>query len=502
VDSGPDTTADATIADGDATSAVDGGDADATACSASCSVTPVASPLAAGGAESLAINDQGEVLWLTGGGSNPMSITSSVRGSIATGNVAFPCINDKGDTAWQSQTTTTSPWQIVENGTPLTAVTSGFGAYDPVLLQSGEVLWTAPQEGVWSSTRGQVVTDPTVYQFAANNLGEVVYTTLANTPSPTQIFSTTRGTIATSTSGLGSPAINDSGEVVWIEGGPSPMVVHSSTRGVLATEESVLNLVINNAGDVAWIAYVGGTCNGAGTCSGGTEQTSVYRCGTVNRINPSLSALVLAMNDQGTVVFGAGVAVYEATCTSTTDGGAPGTDAGGSDASGPAPGALGGPCDFTTFGSTGCNVSSLVCSNAICAYVSGAQCTDDTQCAAGLSCVATECAAVVPKVCATVITNSTGICSIPGGHLGPPPPSITTLSQCGAGYVCLESLTGTWNTTVPGCGGVSSPCVPMDIPAGQACDYPPMSNTTRACAAGLSCQPTACDASFCGYSCQ
>ncbi len=145
--------------------------------------------------------------------------------------------------------------------------------------------------------------------FAASNLGEVVHTTSADAAPATQIFSTTRGTIATSTSNVLSPAIHDSGEVVWIEGDTNPVAVHSSTRGVLSSEEDVISLVINNGGDVAWIGYVGGTCSPGG-CTGGALQATVYKCGTVNRIDPSLNPFPsLAMNDEGALVFGRGQGV-------------------------------------------------------------------------------------------------------------------------------------------------------------------------------------------------
>jgi hypothetical protein len=273
--------------------------------------------------ESLSINNHGEYVWATT--ASPNVVASSVRGSLATGGwAALASINDNGDTVWQGTPNTSGPWQIYENGASVTPDATGFGAYSPVLLQSGEVLWRVQRGGIWSSTRGHVVTDATAIQYAANDRGEVVYSVDSNS----QIVSNQRGIIASGTRALGAPAINESGEVIWLEG---DTVVHSSTRGVLAVEEFVTGgPVINRAGDVAWIAAVGGTCADGGSCTGSKQEVTLYRCGTITRVEPSAfdNVFPVAMNDQGTIIFGGlrsasapptdagAVGVYRATCTS------------------------------------------------------------------------------------------------------------------------------------------------------------------------------------------
>jgi hypothetical protein len=171
---------------------------------------------------------------------------------------------------------------------------------------------------------------------------------------------------------------------------------------------------------------------------------------------------------------------------SAADGSVDDAAAGDASGSGPPPGTLGGPClDIGAPGFPCDNDPTLSCDQNVCLLTSGALCGTSSQCAFGMSCVLGLCN---QYICASVVTNSTGNCSVPGGNGGVGQGA--TLSTCAPGYICQESLTGQWQFLTPLCApaGGQSPCIPQDIPAGQPCDFPPMnSSTTHACMPGLTC---------------
>jgi hypothetical protein len=154
---------------------------------------------------------------------------------------------------------------------------------------------------------------------------------------------------------------------------------------------------------------------------------------------------------------------------------------------GPGPGEQGGPCALDQASTPPCfGAPTTTCSvnENLCLLNSGAQCTDSSQCANGMSCVTGTCG----DVCANVVTNSTGTCNLPGGPSGVGT-GTALLATCAVGYVCRESLAGQWDAIVPLCGigGARSLCIPQDIPMEGFCDLPPETFTTHACMPGLTC---------------
>lgn len=187
------------------------------------------------------MNDLGEIVWSDESGHyDTREIFSSIQGQVTNNSVEdiFPEINNSGQIVWRQRPN----GSIILDGTPITA-TNPFGI--PKINDSGEIVWIA-NDGIRSNVRGLVVPhnppEPALDPIASleiNNLGEIVYRRGVGESSI--IMSTVQGVL-----GSGDhPAINDLGEVVWIENGQ----ILSSTRGFI-TEGTAPE--INNNGDIAF----------------------------------------------------------------------------------------------------------------------------------------------------------------------------------------------------------------------------------------------------------
>lgn len=170
----------------------------------------------------------------------------------------------------------------------------------------GEVVWheydpVTGYQQIISSIRGQLTFDPVDHYYpAVNNRGDIVWG--QNESNPGGLVGEVHGLIAGehipfTSSAMGSPAINDAGEVVWLQLDPVPGTyqVYSTTRGAIATiKGNPFHLSINNRGDVVWGSesyhwgQVSGIVNGAFT-----EITADW---SANHIFPSI-------NDEGEVVW-------------------------------------------------------------------------------------------------------------------------------------------------------------------------------------------------------
>src|SRR6185369_11358688 len=203
------------------------------------------------------INSLGEVVW-SQYVSGYSQLFSSTRGQLTNDEAYhdYPAINNLGDLVWVDNGTIRG--NIAGQPIVVTSGQSWIGMID--INDRGEVVW--PQDGggsnIYSNLRGQLTSDATGhYEPAINNQGDVVfiqseqvYKLAAGSSTPVQV--TNNGFWHY------SPAINDSGEIVWLEqdtsSSPRTNRIVSSTRGTLLTAiVDIYSVDLNNCGDIIYI---------------------------------------------------------------------------------------------------------------------------------------------------------------------------------------------------------------------------------------------------------
>ncbi len=133
------------------------------------------------------------------------------------------------------------------------------GQFSSAINDLGEVAWQGndPVTGwsqIFSSTRGQLTTDPVHHEWPSiNNRGDVVWNQY------NIVYGLLSGQLTRISFGnfaYGRPSINDSQEVVWSEMNPETgsVQIYSTRRGWLPTvgSNTPSDPSINNAGDVVW----------------------------------------------------------------------------------------------------------------------------------------------------------------------------------------------------------------------------------------------------------
>jgi hypothetical protein len=166
----------------------------------------------------------------------------------------------------------------------VTIATSSNGIYKVDLNDRGEVVWGQQDESgyshIYSSLRGQLTSGPAYhYNPSINNRGDVVFVQPGSFGYPVYLLAAGSSTPVAVTDDLldrRSPAINDSGEIVWAERdmyNSTGARIVSSTRGELVPAAAdIFSVDLNNCGDIAYITYESGEnrlyrLNGSATCT-------------------------------------------------------------------------------------------------------------------------------------------------------------------------------------------------------------------------------------------
>jgi len=185
------------------------------------------------------INNSGEIVYVM-----ENQIFSTTRGQLtnsATGNLRFPDLNDFGEVVYADLVN-----QKCCNvfSTTRGQLTSGRGNL-PGINNSGEVSYSNDL-GVWSSTRGLLVSTPSGGETDINDIGEVVYSDRSG------INSTLRGNI---TSTRGTPSINNFGEIVYVAFSPTGRALYAADGAQLTDFDIGFYTDLNDFGDIVVTAF-------------------------------------------------------------------------------------------------------------------------------------------------------------------------------------------------------------------------------------------------------
>ena len=201
------------------------------------------------------ISGRGEVVFLAIDRNGHPNVFSSRRGQIThsmTGQLRSPSVNESGELVFADRFEGEAFFEIwSSDGTQI----SPRGGNSASISSSGEVCFvTRDQSGIaiWSSVRGPLVILRN--QFATscdiNDGGELVYLG-RDSNGKTQIFSLQAGQLTQGARArLGSPAINDLGEIVYVEAGE----LHSFESGQITNSGGRVghSIDINNSGDIVF----------------------------------------------------------------------------------------------------------------------------------------------------------------------------------------------------------------------------------------------------------
>jgi len=241
-----------------------------------CGIGPCPEVLASGQLAGASINSLGELVWSQyDQTSGRQQIFSSTRGQLTNDQTDHysPAINNLGDLVWVELGNPYTLRGIIADQ-PITVTTSQNWIGEANINDRGEVVW-GQQDGqgyyqIYSSIRGQLTSgayysnDPSI-----NNQGEVVFTRFdPMQPGANQVFRLSAGSstpVAVTNDSLDhrSPAISDSGEIVWAErdmNSPTPAAkVVSNVRGILVpVATDIFSVDLNNCGDVVYVTYDNG----------------------------------------------------------------------------------------------------------------------------------------------------------------------------------------------------------------------------------------------------
>ncbi|NJD92276.1 MAG: choice-of-anchor D domain-containing protein, partial [Geobacter sp.] len=218
----------------------------------------------------ISMNSLGEIVWglnLYDQGNWSTQIYSSLRGQLTSPPTTYsdPAINSLGDVVWVENGNTL---RGTIGGQTVTLATTPFWFHGADINDRGEVVWSQCDSSnrcqIISSVLGPLTGNDTDYNSPhINNRGDIVYSKFDQSAQPSmQVYKLGTGSltpvkVANSSSNQWSPAINDSGEIVWNEGDASgPLWVNrlvSSVRGtLLTTNNGVMGVDLNNCGDVAY----------------------------------------------------------------------------------------------------------------------------------------------------------------------------------------------------------------------------------------------------------
>jgi hypothetical protein len=199
------------------------------------------------------ISDSGEIAYLAFDTEGFPNAFSTCEGQITvskSGLLRFPHLGESGEVVYADRIENSPLFQVWSSA--LGQITSEGGNL-PSISGRGEVCFVRYEASaviVESNLRGTLATGeiPTSTSCDINRLGEVVYRG-TDSEGRFQIFSTTRGQLTKGQHGLlGTPAINDSGEVVYVESGE----LFSLTRGQITSSGGGVGFFIdiNDRGDI------------------------------------------------------------------------------------------------------------------------------------------------------------------------------------------------------------------------------------------------------------
>lgn len=219
------------------------------------------------------INNTGEIVWNVSGGVGVTQVVSNIRGQITSGSSYHtgPSINDAGEIVWSCcyHKQIESNIRGIISGNPVSAV------HHPEINDIGEIVW---QEYfnysyyIMSNIRGEIASGTQVGHPSINNNGEIIWH--EKVPSGEywtdpftgesypimyyQIMSNTRGQITSGNYDHSMPAINDNGEIVWVENWNERIV--SNINGLvdeITGTGYVFDPDINDKGEIVYQKQIG-----------------------------------------------------------------------------------------------------------------------------------------------------------------------------------------------------------------------------------------------------
>lgn len=202
------------------------------------------------------INNAGEVVYLAKDESGYPNVFSTRRGQLThstTGHLRFPELNADGELVYADRVPPSTEFQVWSNVRGLISKQSS--ANTPAISDSGEICFvTGGPRRVELSTdrRGRVLDlgDTVGTTCDLNSHGEIVYRGV-DEEGLFQIFSSTRHQLTHEPEALlGSPTVNNHGDVVWVQSGE----LHSLDEGKITEFGGLVGfrLDLNDHGDVVF----------------------------------------------------------------------------------------------------------------------------------------------------------------------------------------------------------------------------------------------------------
>ena len=202
------------------------------------------------------INNSGEIVYLATDESGNPNVFSTLRGQLTrstTGHLRFPELNEQGEVVYADRVPPAVEFQVWSTVRGL--ITKQPPANVPAISDSGEICFARSEPGsveLHTDRRGLIVDlgDAPSTTCDLNSQGEVVYRGF-DEEGRYQVFSSTRGQLTTEPEAfLGSPSVNNRGEVVWVQSGE----LHSLVEGQVTEFGGLVGfrLDLNDSGDVVF----------------------------------------------------------------------------------------------------------------------------------------------------------------------------------------------------------------------------------------------------------
>lgn len=202
------------------------------------------------------INNSGEIIYLSRDESGYPNVFSTWRGQLTrstTGHLRFPEINAAGEVVYADRVPPSDEFQVWSDARGL--LTGRSSANTPAISDSGEVCFVRSDPDrveLHTDRRGLIVDlgDTAGTTCDLNSHGEVVYRSL-DEDGYFQIFSSTRQQLTDEPEALlGSPSVNNNGEVVWVQSGE----LHSLSEGQITEFGGLVGfrLDLNDLGDIVF----------------------------------------------------------------------------------------------------------------------------------------------------------------------------------------------------------------------------------------------------------
>ena len=202
------------------------------------------------------INNSGEIVYLSGDESGNPNVFSTRRGQLThstTGHLRFPELNEAGEVVYADRVPPSIEFQVWSTTRGL--ISGRSRANIPAISDSGEICFvrSGPDRVELHTDRRGLVFDlgDTVGTTCdVNSLGEIVYRGF-DEEGHFQIFSSTRQQISDEPEALlGSPSVNNLGQVVWVQAGE----IHSLEEGRITEFGGKVGfrLDLNDHGDIVF----------------------------------------------------------------------------------------------------------------------------------------------------------------------------------------------------------------------------------------------------------